>query len=101
MSATLFETLLNRADLVVFRSSASLPGELSRRISVDLDASLTRSRFAAIMNIFALWLVLFLAYAIFYMEVFGLTKWGSAASTNSNYSSFFKALVLLALQSTG
>jgi len=53
------------------------------------------------MNIFALWLVLFLAYAIFYMEVFGLTKWGSAGSTNSNYSSFFKALVLLALQSTG
>lgn len=53
------------------------------------------------MNIFALWLVLFLAYAIFYMEVFGLTRWGSAAMSNSNYSSFFKALVLLALQSTG
>lgn len=53
------------------------------------------------MNIFALWLVLFLFYAIAYVEVFGLTRWGSAGAWNSNYSEFLKALVLLALQSTG
>jgi hypothetical protein len=99
VSIIVLPKLLTPADLVFPLSSASLPGESNHRI--ELGASLTRSRSAAIMNIFALWLVLFLAYAIFYMEVFGLTKWGSAGSTNSNYSSFFKALVLLALQSTG
>ncbi|GAA6027992.1 hypothetical protein JCM8097_001819 [Rhodosporidiobolus ruineniae] len=55
----------------------------------------------AILNIFALWLVLFLVYAIFYIELFGLTRWRSSSTHNSNYYTFFNALVLLALQSTG
>ncbi|GAA6002036.1 hypothetical protein JCM10207_003048 [Rhodosporidiobolus poonsookiae] len=55
----------------------------------------------AILNIFALWLILFLVFAIFYIELFGLTRWGSAGTHNSNYYTFFNTLVLLALQSTG
>lgn len=48
-----------------------------------------------------LWLCLFLTYAIFYLEVFGLTRWESAETHLSNYYTFASTLVLLALQSTG
>ncbi|GAA5899990.1 hypothetical protein JCM8208_005559 [Rhodotorula glutinis] len=55
----------------------------------------------ALLNIFALWACLFLTYAIFYLEVFGLTRWESAETHLSNYYTFASTLVLLALQSTG
>ncbi|GAA6055172.1 hypothetical protein JCM3770_002218 [Rhodotorula araucariae] len=55
----------------------------------------------ALLNIFALWLCLFLVFAIFYLESFGLTRWGSAETRTSNYYTFFNTLILLALQSTG
>ncbi|GAA6064276.1 hypothetical protein JCM10212_000978 [Sporobolomyces blumeae] len=55
----------------------------------------------AILNIFALWLVLFLVFAILYIEVFGLTRWEPQFSHNSNYYTFWNAMVLLVLQSTG
>jgi hypothetical protein len=54
-----------------------------------------------ILNIFALWLILFLTFAIFYTEVFGLTRWGAHGTSLANYYSFASTLVLLALQSTG
>lgn len=54
-----------------------------------------------ILNIFALWLILFLTFALFYMEVFGLTRWGPHGTSLANYYSFASTLVLLALQSTG
>ncbi|GAA5967490.1 hypothetical protein JCM11641_000565 [Rhodosporidiobolus odoratus] len=55
----------------------------------------------AILNIMALWLVLFLVFAIFYLELFGLTRWGASSTHFSNYYTFWNAMVLLALQSTG
>ncbi|GAA6010255.1 hypothetical protein JCM11491_005413 [Sporobolomyces phaffii] len=55
----------------------------------------------AILNIFALWVVMFLVFAIFYIEVFGLVRWQSHETYNANYYSFGNALVLLVLQSTG
>ncbi|GAA5936334.1 DNA-binding ATPase [Sporobolomyces koalae] len=55
----------------------------------------------AILNIFALWVVLFLVFAIFYIEVFGLTRWQKLETHNANYYTFANALVLLVLQSTG
>ncbi|KAM0754891.1 hypothetical protein T439DRAFT_283840 [Meredithblackwellia eburnea MCA 4105] len=55
----------------------------------------------AIANIFALWLVLFLVWAIFYVEVFGLTRWVNNETHNQNYSSFWRAMVMLVLASTG
>ncbi|BGP38716.1 calcium channel protein [Rhodotorula kratochvilovae] len=55
----------------------------------------------ALLNIFALWLCLFLVYAIFYLEMFGLTRWESAETRTSNYYTFFNTMILLALQSTG
>lgn len=55
----------------------------------------------AIVSIFALWLVFFLVYTIFYNEVFGLTRWESMGTHNANYYTFWSALVLLILQSTG
>ncbi|GAA5821176.1 hypothetical protein JCM11251_004500 [Rhodosporidiobolus azoricus] len=59
------------------------------------------SSLPAILNILGLWGVAFLVYAIFYIELFGLTRWGSAGTHYANYYTFFDALVLLILQSTG
>lgn len=55
----------------------------------------------AIVSIFALWLVFFLVYVIFYNEIFGLTRWERKETNNANYYTFWAALVLLILQSTG
>ncbi|KAH8919447.1 hypothetical protein BT69DRAFT_1246450 [Atractiella rhizophila] len=55
----------------------------------------------AILNLFAIWLTLFLTWAIFYIEVFGLTRWGPTALWNANYQTFWKALIMLSLASTG
>ncbi|GAA6002347.1 calcium channel protein CCH1 [Rhodotorula paludigena] len=59
------------------------------------------SSLPALLNIFALWLCLFLVYAIFYLEMFGLTRWESAGTRLANYYTFWSTMVLLALQSTG
>jgi len=66
---------------------------------LPLDAR--RASIPALLNILALWACLFLTYAIFYLEVFGLTRWESAETHLSNYYTFASTLVLLALQSTG
>ncbi|KAG7442714.1 uncharacterized protein BT62DRAFT_1079090 [Guyanagaster necrorhizus] len=55
----------------------------------------------AIVNLLILWLVFFGFFAILYVEVFCLTKWGSAENRNENYSSVVNALVMLAFMSTG
>jgi len=54
-----------------------------------------------IMSLLGLWLVLFLFFAIMFVEVFGLTKWGGAETRTINYYSLGAALVMLAFQSTG
>ncbi|KAF9557915.1 high-affinity cell membrane calcium channel [Agrocybe pediades] len=55
----------------------------------------------AIFNLLGLWLVLFIFFAILFMEVFGLTKWSGAETPITNYSSLGSSLVMLAFQSTG
>lgn len=44
---------------------------------------------------------MFLTFALFYTEIFGLTRWGPNGTSTANYYSFASTLVLLALQSTG
>jgi len=73
---------------------------LSRRIEL-IRPWLNRASLPAILNIFALWGVLFLVFAIFYIEVFGLVRWQTQETHNANYYSFGNTLVLLVLQSTG
>ena len=53
------------------------------------------------MSLLGLWLVLFLFFAIMFVEVFGLTKWGGAETRSINYYTLGDALVMLAFQSTG
>jgi len=60
-----------------------------------------RASVPSILSIFALWIIMFLVFAIFMTEVFGLTRWGSNETYASNYSTFPKAMVMLALASTG
>jgi hypothetical protein len=56
----------------------------------------------AIGNLFLLWAILFLFYAIMYIEVFGLTKQGNnAGSRFMNYYSLGNALLMLSFMSTG
>ncbi|KAF8585271.1 hypothetical protein K439DRAFT_1632798 [Ramaria rubella] len=59
------------------------------------------SSLPVILSLLILWFVLFLFFAILYVEVFGLTRWESAETHNQNYSSLGKALVMLAFMSTG
>ena len=54
-----------------------------------------------IASLLGFWLVLFLFFAILYVEVFGLTKWGGVETRTTNYYSLGNALVMLAFQSTG
>ncbi|EIW77746.1 hypothetical protein CONPUDRAFT_167813 [Coniophora puteana RWD-64-598 SS2] len=54
-----------------------------------------------VLSLLALWLVLFLFFAIMYMEVFGLTKWYSAETESQNYQTMGSALLMLAFMSTG
>ncbi|KAL4071924.1 Ion transport protein-domain-containing protein, partial [Scleroderma citrinum] len=54
-----------------------------------------------ILNLLGLWLVLFVFFAIMFMEVFGMTKWYSAETSLQNYQSIGNALVMLAFMSTG
>jgi len=54
-----------------------------------------------IINLFLLWGVLFLTWAILLVEVFSLTRWMSAETHNQNFASFGKALLMLAFFSTG
>ncbi|KIY67001.1 hypothetical protein CYLTODRAFT_376891 [Cylindrobasidium torrendii FP15055 ss-10] len=55
----------------------------------------------AILNLLVLWIIFFMFFAILYVEVFGLTKWGSGENWNMNYSSVANALVMLSFMSTG
>ena len=55
----------------------------------------------SIMSLLGLWIVLFLFFAIMYVEVFGLTKWGGVETRTTNYYSLGDALVMLCFQSTG
>ena len=53
------------------------------------------------MSLLGLWLVLFLFFAILFVEVFGLTKWGGVETRTTNYYSLGDALVMLAFQIMG
>jgi hypothetical protein len=54
-----------------------------------------------ILNLLGLWFILFIFFAIMYMEAFGLTKWYSAETHTQNYQTMGSALVMLAFMSTG
>ena len=56
---------------------------------------------AAISNLLAAWLVLFLVYAIALTQTFGLTRFGPNETGNVNFRSVPKALILLFRTSTG
>ncbi|KAG6853799.1 hypothetical protein C0991_001249 [Blastosporella zonata] len=54
-----------------------------------------------ILSLLGLWLILFIFFAILYVEVFSLTKWNSAETRNMNYNSISSSLVMLAFMSVG
>ncbi|CDO68509.1 hypothetical protein BN946_scf184998.g6 [Trametes cinnabarina] len=54
-----------------------------------------------ILSLLSLWVILFLFFAILFVEVFSMTKWNSGETRNENYSSMSKALVMLAFMTTG
>ncbi|KZT03083.1 uncharacterized protein LAESUDRAFT_660488 [Laetiporus sulphureus 93-53] len=56
---------------------------------------------STIISLLALWLILFMFFAIMYLEVFSMTKWNSAETPNENYTTMGKALVMLAFMTTG
>lgn len=63
---------------------------------MNLSASLP-----VILSLLSLWLILFVFFAILFVEVFSMTKWNTAETRNENYSTMPKALVMLAFMTTG
>lgn len=59
------------------------------------------SSLPVIISLMALWLILFMFFAIMFVEVFSLTKWGSGETHDQNYTSIAHALVMLAFMSCG
>ncbi|CAO3660618.1 unnamed protein product [Umbelopsis ramanniana] len=55
-----------------------------------------------ILNVLAVWLIVMISYAIMFMEIFGLTRYGTQATTEHvNFRSFAVAMVSLVRYSTG
>ena len=54
-----------------------------------------------ILSLLGHWVILFLFYAILYVEMFSMTKWNTGENRNQNYSSMANALVMLAFMTTG
>ncbi|KAI0031009.1 Ion transport protein-domain-containing protein [Vararia minispora EC-137] len=54
-----------------------------------------------IMSLLTLWFILFMFFAILFVEVFSFTKWHSGETRNQNYTSIGTALVMLAFMSSG
>ncbi|CAK5278246.1 unnamed protein product [Mycena citricolor] len=54
-----------------------------------------------IISLLSLWLVMFLFFAILFLEVFGLTKWNSAETRTQNFSTMGSTLVMLTFFTTG
>ena len=48
-----------------------------------------------ILSLLGLWVILFLFFAILFVEVFGMTKWNSEENATQNYTSMANALVML------
>lgn len=55
----------------------------------------------SIVNLLATWFVFFLVYAIAFVQVFGLTRFGDETSENTNFRTVPKALILLFRTSVG
>jgi hypothetical protein len=63
--------------------------------------TVSRASLPVIVSLLSLWLILFIFFAILFVEVFGMTKWNSAETRSQNYSTMGSALVMLAFMSTG
>nr|GAT59750.1 predicted protein [Mycena chlorophos] len=55
----------------------------------------------SILSLLGLWFILFLFFSILFLEVFSLTKWGSAETRNENFSTMGSTLVMLTFFTTG
>jgi len=73
----------------------------SSRFARPLTNVVSSSSLPVILSLMALWLILFMFFAIMFVEVFSLTKWGSGENRDQNYASIANALVMLAFMSCG
>ncbi|CAG8439201.1 10106_t:CDS:10 [Funneliformis caledonium] len=55
----------------------------------------------SIFNLFAVWSIIFVVYAIMFMEIFGLTKYGKSGGEHVNFRQFPTAMITLIRMSTG
>ncbi|KAI0740154.1 Ion transport protein-domain-containing protein [Earliella scabrosa] len=54
-----------------------------------------------IVSLLSLWVILFIFFAILFVEVFSMTKWNTGEGRNQNFSGMANALVMLAFMSNG
>lgn len=74
---------------------------IPRSSTLDQLFKTASASFQDIGNLILTWFVLFLAYAIAFNQVFGLTRIGENGSNNVNFRTVPKALILLFRMSTG
>lgn len=55
----------------------------------------------SILNLFAVWSIIFVVYTIMFMEIFGLTKFGTNEGRHVNFRQFPTAITTLVRMSTG
>jgi hypothetical protein len=60
-----------------------------------------RASLLTLISLLGLWFIFFLFFAIMLLEVFGLTKWGTAETHLANYYSLGSSIVMLAFMTTG
>ncbi|KXN82493.1 Calcium-channel protein cch1 [Leucoagaricus sp. SymC.cos] len=74
---------------------------VQRTNSLNMLFKTAVSSLPVILSLLGLWLILFIFFAILFVEVFSLTKWSNRENRNQNYSSLGSALVMLAFMSAG
>lgn len=74
---------------------------IPRNAQLDQLFKTAAASFTGIVNLMATWFVLFLVYAIALNQIFGLTKFGSNETTNLNFRTVPKSLILLFRMSCG
>ena len=60
-----------------------------------------RGSLPVIVSLLSLWVILFIFFAILFVEVFSMTKWNTREGRNQNFSGMANALVMLAFMSNG
>lgn len=85
----------------LFKTAVCVPILLRILLLTLMEYPINSGSLPVILSLLGLWVILFLFFAILFVEVFSMTKWSTGENRNQNYSSMANALVMLAFMTTG